>query len=240
VENAGLFGFDEEDRDGFFVGTPLRPIGIDRPELCNWNPSSAGACRPGQQTNSYRCQELRRGPRLFEQDGANWGICSAGGPASTCPYWARRRGSTSISRFNRGTFRNGTRSWGMRPARLKLTLLGDTVARCLPAYRFRILNGSLGEQGCYSALEAPWNSRGPCRILGRLGEQLISGGSRQANYRSKNSSKTANESDNFAQLLARTMPSAPSTAPSTLARAKTLPLTPMAPCAIRPCRSCRA
>jgi len=81
----GCYGFDEEDRDGFFGGRRLRPTGSDRPgHPATGNPSSCWRRAVQGQTKDYRCQELRRG-LVCRAGRAIWGICSAWRPSSNLP-----------------------------------------------------------------------------------------------------------------------------------------------------------
>jgi hypothetical protein len=58
----------------------------------------------------------------------------------------------NASTLDPSNFANGTGSWGELNRPISLPLLGEVTTRLFGAYRYRIWNGSLGEQDIYSAI----------------------------------------------------------------------------------------
>ena len=152
VENRWVMAVDSEDRDGFYLGYNLKPITV------------------GQRGN------LRLQPQFMVRralDGTTSSYVLPGAPIGSSPesqptrvgdlFGLLARYDTSLlgfdvdvvgdfSTFDPSNFANGTRSWGDISRSFNLPVIGRTTARGFAAYRYRVWNGSLGEQDVYSAL----------------------------------------------------------------------------------------
>jgi hypothetical protein len=79
----------------------------------------------------------------------------------------------NLSTFDPSNLANGTRSWGNINRLVRLPLLGETIARGFGAYRYRVWNGSLGEQDVYSALGASLEQERQLPNLGSISNQVF-------------------------------------------------------------------
>jgi len=107
VENRWVFGFEREDRDGFFFPSALASIqwiGSTR-TLATEPQFPAGACVAQATTKHYPLQELPAGPRPVEQEYAQFGdLFGLEAQLQPLPLTALRRRvqPTNLSSFNAG------------------------------------------------------------------------------------------------------------------------------------------
>ena len=144
IENRWVLGFDDKDRDGFFVGRNLRPIEV------------------GSDT------EITLQPQLLIQravDGKADGYGDLLGlEAKMVGRYGdyRARANADISTFNPSNFMDGSRYWGSFGRDLDLGGLGTVKAELFGTYRYRSWNGSLGETdidaayGLYGEQRGEW------------------------------------------------------------------------------------
>ena len=151
VENRWNFGFDKEDRDGFFIGRRLKPIQLNRNFTLNMQPQfmvqrfndgeTNSYPAPGESADSEEVKQFSSTGDLFglkaKLNGQLWG-------------WATRL-NADISTFEPQNFANGSRYWGSVENDIDMPWIGDVTARLFGAYRYRTWNGSLGETDVYSA-----------------------------------------------------------------------------------------
>ena len=127
VENRWVFGIDNKDRDGFFVGRNLKTIELSRDYTLSLEPQFLVQRAIDGQTSSVS--------ELFgleaELKGQVWG-------------WDTTL-EADISTFNPQDFADGSRYWGSIENDFELPWIGDVTARLFGAYRYRTWNGSLGE-----------------------------------------------------------------------------------------------
>ena len=152
VENRWVFGIDNKDRDGLFVGRNLKPIELGRNYTLSLEPQLLVQRTIDSQTNSYPAEGQSADSKnvsraitfsdMFgleaELKGQLWG-------------WDTTL-EADISTFNPQDFTNGSRYWGSIKNNVKLPWIGDITARLFGAYRYRTWNGSLGKTDVYSAL----------------------------------------------------------------------------------------
>ena len=153
VENRWVFGIDNKDRDGFFIGRTLDPIELSRDFTLTLEPQLLVQRAIDGQTNSYPAEG---------QSSADSGNMSRTTTISDLfGLEAELKGQlwgwdttleADISTFNPQDFANGSRYWGSIQNNFKLPWIGDITARLFGAYRYRSWNGSLGETDVYSAL----------------------------------------------------------------------------------------
>ena len=148
VENNWVFGFDNKDRDGFYVGRNLKPIQLNRDFTLNLQPQfmvqrandgeTSSYPAPGESANSEDIDQPTTTADLFgleaELEGQlwNWDISL----------------KSDISSFKPGNFANGSRYRGNVEKNFELPWLGNVTARLFGAYRYRTWNGSLEKPMC--------------------------------------------------------------------------------------------
>ncbi len=152
VENRWVMAVDSEDRDGFYLGYNLKPLEVGKRGTLNLQPqfmvrraldgTTSSYVLPGQPIGSSPKSQPTRIGDLF-------GLLAR--------FDTRVLGLNvdvvgDFSTFDPSNFANGTRSWADISRSFKLPVIGKTTARGFAAYRFRVWNGSLGEQDVYSAL----------------------------------------------------------------------------------------
>ena len=148
VENRWVFGIDNRDRDGFFVGRNLKPIELSRDYTLSLEPQfMVQRAIDGETAIQHPANHLtaivKMSAELFgleaELKGQVWG-------------WDTTERNADISTFNPQDFADGSRYWGSIENDFELPWIGDVTARLFGAYRYRTWNGSLGETDVYSAL----------------------------------------------------------------------------------------
>ena len=152
VENRWVFGFDERDRDGFFVGRNLKPIELTRDFTLSLEPQLMVQRANNGETSSYPAE----GESADSED-----VDQPTTAADLLGLKAELKGQiwdwditldADISSFKPQNFASGSRYWGTIENDMELPWLGDVTARLFGAYRYRSWNGSLGETNVYSAL----------------------------------------------------------------------------------------
>ena len=152
VENRWVFGFDDRDRDGFFVGRNLKPIELTRDFTLSLEPQLMVQRANNGETSSYPAE----GESADSED-----VDQPTTAADLLGLKAELKGQiwdwditldADISSFKPQNFANGSRYWGSIENDIELPWLGDVTARLFGAYRYRSWNGSLGETNVYSAL----------------------------------------------------------------------------------------
>jgi len=160
VENRWVFGIDNVDRDGFFIGRTLRPIELNQKTLLSLQPqllvqraidgSTNSYVKPGSSIDSKKVSQPTTGADLFgleaELKSELWG-------------WTAEA-NADISTFNPDNLGDGSRYWAELRKTIDLPLIGDVRARLFSAYRYRAYNGSLGETDVYSAFGSFLEQRG--------------------------------------------------------------------------------
>ena len=152
VENRWVFGFDDRDRDGFYIGRNLKPIQLNRDFTLTLEPQFMVQRANNGETSSYPAPGKSADSEDVDQ------------PTTTPDLFglkAKLRGKlwdwdvnlkSDISSFKPQNFANGSRYWGTFENDFELPWIGDVTARLFGAYRYRTWNGSLGETNVYSAL----------------------------------------------------------------------------------------
>ena len=154
VENRWVLGFDQEDRDGFFIGRTLKDIELGDSFTLSLEPQFLIQRAYNGNTNSYIAPDSSIDSRRVSQPNTAGDLFG---------LEARLEGQTlgwdvetnlDASTFNPNNFPNGVRSWGTLKKRMQLPVIGDFKTRVFGAYRYRTWNGSLGETDIYSAYGA--------------------------------------------------------------------------------------
>ena len=154
VENRWVFGIDNEDRDGFFVGRDLKPIELTKNYTLSLQPQflleraidgeTKSYVAPGSSIDSKKITQPITAADLFgleaELTGNTWG-------------WDVDI-NADISTFNPSNFADGSRYWGGLKRNFEIPWIGSLQANLFAAYRYEAWNGSLGETDIYSAYGA--------------------------------------------------------------------------------------
>ena len=151
VENRWVFGIDNDDRDGFYIGRSLRPIEFSRNLILQVQPQFLLQRAVNGDNNSYVAPGSSIDSGDVTQDNALSDLFGLEAELSSQYLGLTTRIEADISTFNPSNFLNGSRFWGSTRRTVSLPWLGDVSARVFGAYRFRAFNGSLGETDVYSA-----------------------------------------------------------------------------------------
>jgi hypothetical protein len=152
VENRWVTAVDSEDRDGFYLGYNLKPIAVGKKGSLNLQPqfmvrraldgTTSSYVLPGEPIGATPSSQATRIGDLF-------GLLAR---FDTNVLGLKVGVTGDFSTFDPSNFANGARSWGDISRSFTLPGIGPTTARGFAAYRYRVWNGSLGEQDVYSAL----------------------------------------------------------------------------------------
>ena len=167
ILNRLVPGFDSTDRDGFFLGYRLPSIRFGENIRLDLQPQFMVQRAIAGSTSTFPLPGGGGNPTgsLPNTVGDLFGLVAKLeapllGFSSTA--------NLSISSFNPANIGNGTRSWGEMTRGVKLPLLGDTTLRLFGAYRYRVWNGSLGEQDVYTAYGISLDDSGTLPSVGSL------------------------------------------------------------------------
>ena len=172
VENRWVFGIDNDDRDGFFVGRDLKPIELSKDTLLSLQPqillqraidgTTNSYVEPGRSIDSGKVSQPLEVGDIFgleaELISKIWG-------------W-EFEAKADISTFNPDNFMNGSRFSGSANKSIFFPWLGAVKLRGFSAYRFRAFNGSLGETDVYSAFGGFLEKRGDFEV-GKISNDYI-------------------------------------------------------------------
>ena len=150
VTNRWVLGFDEEDRDGLFGGYNI-PILFGEKGRLTLQPQFNLERAYRDETDSYPLPGDPVGSPKQEQPITGGDLFGLFARLETPLAGFQATGNLDISTFNADHFADGTRSWGNLAKVLDLPVIGSSLFRAFGAYRFRVWNGSLGEEDIYSA-----------------------------------------------------------------------------------------
>ncbi|WP_322757751.1 DUF3769 domain-containing protein [Synechococcus sp. CBW1107] len=168
VQNRWVLGNDGEDRDGFFIGYKIRPLEIGTDTTLTLQPQFLVQRAIEGRTDSYPLPGEPAGASPQEQ-----GITGADMFGLEAQLESKLLGfgvnaNLDMSTFNPENIPDGTRSWGDLSRKLDLPLVGKGTLRLFGAYRYRVWNGSLGEQDIYSAYGISLEDKGKLPAWGQL------------------------------------------------------------------------
>jgi hypothetical protein len=169
VDNRVVLGQDGKDRDGFFIG-------YKAPSIRLGNGSGSLELQPqfllqraiAGKTDSYPLPGQSAGAPGSEQNTSPGDLFGLVARLQAPLLGFQADANLDISSFNPKNIANATRSWGDLSRPLRLPLLGESTLRTFGAYRFRVWNGSLGEQDVYSAYGVSLEGSGNLRPWGSL------------------------------------------------------------------------
>ncbi|QNJ05067.1 protein of unknown function DUF3769 [Synechococcus sp. MEDNS5] len=172
VENRWVFGIDNEDRSGFFVGRNLRPIEFSNDVVLDIQPQFLLQRAINGDNNSYVAPGSSIDSEEVTQDNTVGDLFGLEAELNAKILGLSTNIEAEISTFNPRNFSNGSRFWGTAKRTVPLPWIGDVNARVFGAYRYRTWNGSLGETDVYSALGAFAEQKGDWR-WGKLSNDYI-------------------------------------------------------------------
>ncbi len=150
-QNRWIFGIDNKDRDGFFVGRQFRPIELNqhftlflRPQFMlqrSYQGETKSYIPSGRSVVSSKSTQVSKPLDLFGMRSELRGKLHG---------WDVEINS-DISSFNSQNLANASRYWLDANRAFNLPAIGSVNAHIFSAYRYRIWNGSLGETSIYSA-----------------------------------------------------------------------------------------
>ena len=172
VENRWVFGIDNDDRDGFFVGRDLKPIELSETTKLSLQPQLLLQRAIDGTTNSYVKPSSSIGSGKISQPLEISDIFGLEAELTSQIWGWEVEADADISTFNPDNFMNGSRFWGEVTKDVTLPWLGALKLRGFSAYRFRAFNGSLGETDVYSAFGGFLEKRGEFQI-GKISNNYI-------------------------------------------------------------------
>ena len=172
VENRWVLATDGEDRDGLYIGYNLRPIAIGRRGTLDLQPQFMVRRALDGTTDSYVLPGDPVGASPASQPTRIGDLFGLLATFNTRLFGFDVDAVADISTFDPSNFANGTRSWGDLRRNVQLPLLGKATVRGFGAYRYRVWNGSLGEQDVYSALGVSLEQNLTLPTWGQLSNQL--------------------------------------------------------------------
>ena len=169
VDNRVVLGQDGKDRDGFFIGykAPAIRLGNGSGSL-ELQPQFLLQRAIAGETDSYPLPGQSAGAPGSEQNTTPGDLFGLVARLQAPLLGFQADANLDISSFNPKNIANATRSWGDLSRPLRLPLLGESTLRTFGAYRFRVWNGSLGEQDVYSAYGVSLEGTGNLRPWGSL------------------------------------------------------------------------
>ena len=172
VENRWVFGIDNDDRDGFFIGRDLKPIELSETTKLSLQPQLLLQRAIDGTTNSYVKPSSSIGSGKISQPLEISDIFGLEAELTSQIWGWEVEADADISTFNPDNFMNGSRFWGEVTKEVTLPWIGDFELRGFSAYRFRAFNGSLGETDVYSAFGGFLEKKGEFRI-GKISNNYI-------------------------------------------------------------------
>jgi hypothetical protein len=167
VENRWVLGYDKEDRDGFFVGRNFEAKVGQRGRL-QLQPQFMAQRAINSETNSYPLPGQPQGYPPVSQPAKTGDLFGLEANLNQPIGRWELAANVDISTFDPDNITDGTRSFGDLKVPVTLPLLGESTARLFGAYRFRVWNGSLGEENIYAAGGVSLENTGTLPMWGRL------------------------------------------------------------------------
>ena len=173
VENRWVMAVDSEDRDGFYLGYNLKPLEVGKQGSLNLQPQFMVRRALDGTTSSYVLPGKSIGSSPKSQPTRIGDLFGLLAQFDTRVLGLNIDVVGDFSTFDPSNFANGTRSWGDISRSFQLPVIGRTTARGFAAYRYRVWNGSLGEQDVYSALGASLEQTRDLPNLGKITNRMF-------------------------------------------------------------------
>jgi len=150
VENRWVLGVDKDDRDGWFVGY-RQPIKFGENRVLSIEPQFMLQRAINGSTDAYPLPGEPAGAPTQNQPNKAGDLFGLQLRYSGDLAGFESNARLELSTLNPDNMPDGTRSWGDLSRPVALPLLGQSTLRLFGAYRYRVWNGTLGEQDVYSA-----------------------------------------------------------------------------------------
>ena len=167
VENRWVLSVDKTDRDGLYGGYDI-PIRFGRSGELVLQPQFMIQRAYNGTTDSYPPPGASAGDSPETQDITTGDLFGLEAKLKTPLAGFDADATLQISTFDPANFDNGTRTWGDLSRNVTLPLVGESTLRLFGAYRYRVWNGSLGEENVYSAYGAALEDTGVFPNWGQL------------------------------------------------------------------------
>ncbi|MFM8258683.1 MAG: DUF3769 domain-containing protein [Vulcanococcus sp.] len=177
VDNSWVLAEDGRDRDGLYLGYNAKPIefGRDQQGFLRLQPQFMVRRALDGTTSSYVLPgESAGGPSGSQPTriGDLFGLLAS--VQSPTPLLGMNvKATLDASTLDPTNFANGTRSWGDLSKLFNMPLLGNVNARLFAAYRYRVWNGSLGEEDIYSAVGGLLETQNSLPNWGKLSSNYL-------------------------------------------------------------------
>jgi hypothetical protein len=172
VESGWVLASDGEDRDGAYIGYNAKAISIGKNGTLKLQPQFMVRRALDGTTDSYILPGQSAGDPPSSQPTRIGDLFGLLARLESTALGFKVDATADISTFDPSNFANGTRSWGNVSRELRLPWIGSTTARGFAAYRYRVWNGSLGEEDVYSAVGVSLEQAQTLPNWGRLSNQL--------------------------------------------------------------------
>ena len=173
VENRWVMAVDSEDRDGFYLGYNLKPLEIGKRGTLELQPQFMVRRALDGTTSSYVLPGQPIGDAPSSQPTRIGDLFGLLARFDTRIFGLNVSAVGDFSTLDPSNFANGARSWGDITRSFNLPVIGKTTARGFAAYRYRVWNGSLGEQDVYSAAGASLEQEQDLPNLGAMTNRLF-------------------------------------------------------------------
>ncbi|MEI8252022.1 MAG: DUF3769 domain-containing protein, partial [Synechococcus sp. ELA057] len=167
IETKPVLGYDQTDRDGVFAGYRF-PVRFGERLKLNLEPQFMAERAINGTTNVYPLPGQPVASPPVAQPATTSDLFGLSARLSGPLAGFESQANLEMTTFNPENIPDGTRSWGDLRRSVKLPLLGPSTWRLFGAYRFRIWNGTLGEQDVYSAVGTSLEKQGLIARWGRL------------------------------------------------------------------------
>ena len=167
IENRTVFGFDQTDRDGFYLGYN-QPVKFGERGRLTLQPQVLLERAIKGFTTSYPLPGQPITAPLVQQPTTLGDLFGLDAKVDAPLLGFQVKAAAQLSTFNPQLIAAGLRSWGDLTRPLTLPLLGDSQLRLFGAYRYRTWNGSLGEQNVLAAYGASLEDNGSFGQAGRV------------------------------------------------------------------------
>ncbi len=171
VTNRWVLGVDRDDRDGFYLGydVPIRLGDESKRRTFSFQPQFMLERAIDGTTDSYPLPGEPVGSSTVSQPASTADLFGFEARLRTpVPLGFDLEARLDVSTLDPENLPDGSRAFGQFGRTLYLPLVGDSKFRLFGAYRFRVWNGSLGDQDVYSAFGASLEDQGPLLRLGSL------------------------------------------------------------------------
>lgn len=167
IENRWVLGYDQEDRDGYFIGYKI-PLQLGDKLRFTLQPQFLAERAVNSSTDSYPLPGQPVASPTVTQPATTGDLFGLDARLNGTLLGFGANARLEMSTFDPENIPDGTRSEGSLDRSVNLPLLGPSMFRLFGAYRFRTWNGSLGEQDVYTAYGLSLDKNGELPGLGPL------------------------------------------------------------------------